>query len=230
MRPATGRLARPLAEELELASLGLVHDLRNPLSAAARAFHVLEALLGQGDEDTRFFRETVRKSLRSASEIVDGWRELIAATCTGEPMRPVDLRRLVTQVATELNMDSGEAGDLLTVCRLPTIVAQRHKIRLALRNLLENARLYRRDGIPLEVVVGSRRRRGRHFIFVRDNGRGIPPAHQPTIFEAFRRVPGSPGTGLGLGLNLVKRIVEQHGGSVWLDSTVGVGTTFYFTL
>jgi signal transduction histidine kinase len=230
MRPATGSVARPFAEELELASLGLVHDLRNPLSAAAGAFHVLEALLGQGDEDTRFFRETVRRSLSSASEIIDGWRELIAATCTGERMRPVDLRRLVAQVATELNMDSGHAGDLLTVCRLPTVVAQRQKIRLALHNLLENARLYRRDGIPLQVVVGSGRRRGHHFIFVRDNGRGIPSAHQSTIFEAFRRVPGSPGTGLGLGLNLVKRVVEQHGGNIWLDSRVGVGTTFYFTL
>jgi len=107
---------------------------------------------------------------------------------------------------------------------------QREKIRLVLRILLDNARLYSRDDAPLKVVVGSRRHRGRHCIFIHDNGRGIPAAYQPTIFEAFQRIPGSPGTGLGLGLNLVKRVVEQHGGSVWIESRVGVGTTLYFRL
>jgi signal transduction histidine kinase len=224
------REGRASTAEAELASFGLVHDLRSPLAAAASAFQVLEVLLGQGDADTLFFRDAVRKSLHRAAELVDGWHRLLASTCAEDRAAPVDLAALVGEVLAELGMHRRQADLTLSVGRLPTVVAQRFKIHLALYNLLDNARLYRREGIPLIVHIGSRRRGPRHTIFVRDNGRGIPPAYHATIFEPFQRVQGSPGAGLGLGLSLVRRVIEQHGGSVWLRSRVGVGTTVSFTL
>jgi signal transduction histidine kinase len=218
-------MRRVSAENLELASLGLIHDLSSPLGAAAGAFRVLEVLLGQGDQDTRFFRDTVRASLRDASTVVHEWRRLLATAYAQEGAATVDLHELVVDLRTELGMD-----DVLTVERLPQACVQREKMRLVFRNLLDNARRHQRPGVPLRITVGSKRHQRRLCVFVHDNGRGIPPAYQASIFEPFRRIPGRNEGGLGLGLYLVKRLVAQHGGDVWLRSREGVGTTFFLAL
>jgi signal transduction histidine kinase len=230
MRSATTTSRQSLAQEVELASLGLVHDLHHPLSTAAGAFRVLEALLGQADEETRFFRETVRRSLRNASNIVNGWQEVLAAASRPEQRRVVALDDLVKQVLVDLDLQPGQGFQRCSIDSLPAMSVQAEKLRLVFRNLLENARLYARANVPLALVIESRRCRGGHCISIRDNGRGIPHRHRARIFEPFRRIPGSPGAGLGLGLNLAKRVVEQHGGKIWITSRVGTGTTVHFTL
>jgi signal transduction histidine kinase len=149
----------------------------------------------------------------------------LATAYADEDTAPVDLHALVTELGTALGI-----GDLLAVDRLPLVRVRREKMRLVFRNLLDNARRHQRPDVPLRVTVGSKRYQRRPCVFVHDNGSGIPAAHQASIFDPFRRVPGGNRQGLGLGLYLVKRLVAQHGGNVWLRSREGVGTTFFFTL
>jgi len=217
------------AEDIDLTSLGLIHDLQSPLSAAAGAFRVLETLLGQGDHDTRFFRDTVRTGLRNASAIVREWHALLAQAHAREPAQTIDLRPVVDQLCADLAL-----REVVTVERLPRAHVQPEKIRLVLRNLLDNARRYRRPDVPERITVGSVWHPDHHCIFVRDNGCGIPRKHHAALFEPFCRIPRAGPSdhppGLGVGLHLVKRIVRQHGGQVWLSSRARRGATFYFTL
>ncbi len=100
-----------------------------------------------------------------------------------------------------------------------------------MRNLVENAAKYSpEDG---EIVIAGKVKEGKLLVSVSDNGVGIPPEHQDKVFERFYRVD-SPLTrstvGSGLGLSIVRGHVEAHGGEVWVESTVGKGSKFYFTL
>lgn len=217
-------------EALELASLGLVHDLRTPLSAAASAFHVLEALLGQGDNDTRFFRETVRMSLRRASQLVDEWQQVVTPDGRRQnSTQTTDLRWLCLDVLAELGLGNNTQVEI-ALDPLPVVNADAQKMRLVFRNLFTNALQCRRQGIPLRIAVGSQRSGAHHHVHVRDNGRGMSSLQCARIFEAFWRIPGTPGSGLGLGLHLVKRIIEAYGGRVWATSRRGAGTTIHFTI
>lgn len=210
--------------DAELATLGLVHDLQSPLATATSAFRVLETLLGQSHPETRFFRETVRSSLHSASTIARAWHAMLAHVHAPEAARVVDLHHLTTDVCKDLDI-----LDVVTLEGLPRARIRPEKIRLVLHNLLDNARRYRGNA-PLHISVGSTREATAHCIFVRDNGRGIPRKYQPTLFEPFRRVPPDTGVGLGVGLHLVQRIVRQHGGRVWVTSRARHGSTFFFTI
>ena len=87
-------------------------------------------------------------------------------------------------------------------------------------------------GRPGRVEVGSSGEAtpGFRTYFVRDNGSGIPPAYSPKVFQAFQRLQPERAAGEGMGLAIVRRIIERHGGKVWLESTHGTGSTFSFTL
>ncbi len=117
------------------------------------------------------------------------------------------------------------------VPHFPVVEADVRYIEQALRNLVENAVKYSPEGS--EVIVAGEVRKNKVVISVSDNGAGISPEHQERVFERFYRVD-SPlvhsTTGTGLGLSITKGNIESHGGEVWLESTVGKGSKFYFSL
>ena len=86
------------------------------------------------------------------------------------------------------------------------------------------------DGAAARIHVGADLLESEILLRVRDEGIGIAPQHHDSIFEIFRRAPGAPGEGRGVGLAICKRIVERHGGRIWVDSEPGKGSTFYLTL
>jgi signal transduction histidine kinase len=103
------------------------------------------------------------------------------------------------------------------------------RLRQLLQNLVTNAVKF--GGTPTRVSVDAVRQDAEWEISVTDNGRGIPPDQLEAIFGVFRRAPGSEDIdGTGIGLAIARKIVQQHGGRIWAESTVGEGTTFRFTL
>jgi signal transduction histidine kinase len=128
------------------------------------------------------------------------------------------VKPLVDEVTREMATRIAERGVELSVQPdLPTLYVDRSRLRQVLQNLLDNALKYLGDQEQPRIEVGGRREDGRARLFVRDNGIGIDPAHHEEAFELFKRLHAGV-DGSGVGLSLVKRIVEVHGGRVWLES------------
>ncbi|MBI5396882.1 MAG: hypothetical protein HZA91_16425, partial [Verrucomicrobia bacterium] len=124
-----------------------------------------------------------------------------------------------------------EASGAVVVCdALPTVMADASQLARLFQNLIENAIKFRGPQ-PLRITVGARRQDKEWRFSVRDNGLGMPLEHRERLFLLFQRLhdrgkyPGS-----GIGLAVCKKIVERHGGRIWVESTPGQGATFYFTL
>jgi signal transduction histidine kinase len=116
---------------------------------------------------------------------------------------------------------------------LPVICGERTRIGQVLDNLLANAVKYIGKDNPAPCIeVGCEEQNGQQVFFVRDNGIGIEAHYYAKIFQIFERLPAGKqaGDGTGMGLTIVKRVIEHHGGRIWLTSQPGHGTTFFFTL
>jgi signal transduction histidine kinase len=113
---------------------------------------------------------------------------------------------------------------------LPAIHGDRQRLTEVLQNLIDNSIKYMgRDANPQIEIGQNSDESGRPVFFVRDNGIGIAPNHHERVFGLFNKLD-SQSAGSGIGLAIVKRIVEVHGGRIWVESELGKGSTFYFTL
>lgn len=113
---------------------------------------------------------------------------------------------------------------------LPSVRIGHGALTDVFKHLLLNAVEYRREGVPPRIHISSTQTNGEVCFAVKDNGIGIKPEHHARIFELFRRLHGLEYPGIGVGLSLCKRLIENQGGKVWLESEPGVGSSFYFTL
>jgi light-regulated signal transduction histidine kinase (bacteriophytochrome) len=147
--------------------------------------------------------------------------------------RATDLNELVRSTLEPLQITLREEKVDVRIPRpLPTVTCDRVRVGEVFHNLITNAIKYN-DKPQKWVEVGVREGAGGPPVFyVRDNGIGIPPRHHGAIFRIFKRLHGRDkyGGGTGAGLTIVKKIVERHGGRIWVESAVGEGTTFLFTL
>jgi signal transduction histidine kinase len=113
---------------------------------------------------------------------------------------------------------------------LPTVFGDRDRLREVFQNLIENAAKYMGEQVKPSIEIGTDNNHNKPYIFVRDNGIGIPSEYHSRIFGLFEKLdPTIEGTGIGLAL--IKRILEVHGGSIWVESDgLGNGSTFCFTI
>ena len=142
----------------------------------------------------------------------------------------IDTNKIVTQVIEDLQEQIASNSAVIQVGQLPELRGVPVEITAVFQNLISNAIKYRGTHNPVIQIVGDGPSDGRFHFKVSDNGLGIPPAHQKTVFELFRRLHGSGVPGTGMGLALVSKILQKHGGRIWLESTPEVGTTVHFEL
>jgi light-regulated signal transduction histidine kinase (bacteriophytochrome) len=124
-----------------------------------------------------------------------------------------------------------ESGARVTHDTLPSVVADSGQIVQLFQNLVGNAIKFRREGVTPQIHVGARRDGDKWVLAVKDNGIGIAADQFDRVFAIFQRLHGRekyPGTGIGLAI--CKKIVERHGGRIWVESTIGESTTFHFAL
>jgi len=140
------------------------------------------------------------------------------------------LNRLLEDVQKDLQIQIEESNTTLTTDDLPWVKGDDSQLRQVFQNLLSNAITYSGDGLPKIHVEANRQ--GRMWkISVHDEGIGIDPDQQDRVFEVFQRLHGrEEHSGTGIGLALCRRIIERHGGEIWVESKSGVGATFSFTL
>jgi signal transduction histidine kinase len=146
-----------------------------------------------------------------------------------EPAQPVDLNLVVQKVRENLALAIGENRAVITVGRLPVVHGfESHFIPL-FQNLIGNALKYRGDQPP-HIDISAAGENTHMRICVADNGMGIAPEYHKKIFAAFKRLHGQKIPGTGIGLAICQRVVERYGGRIWVESELGHGAAFLFTL
>ncbi len=224
-----------LQEEREDLLRAVSHDLRNPLTAVQGQAQVLLRALEQAGLTGRE-RAAVEAILTGArrmnamiQDLVDSAR-LEAGQLKLNP-RPVDLPAFVLDLKGRLAeaMDTGRIY-LETPPGIPPVRADPDRLERILTNLFSNALKYSSPGSQVRVTL--RRENPEVITAVSDCGPGIPPEELPHLFERYRRARAQPQRqgGLGLGLYITRKLVEAHGGRIWAESQVGVGSTFSFSL
>ncbi len=218
-------------EELERFAYVASHDLKEPLRMVVSYTQLLERRYkGKLDADAdEFIRFAVDGAMRMHA-MIDGLLEFSRAGPGDAALRPEDAERSCALALANLQSAIAEAGAEVTRERLPVVLTRGGQLHRVFQNLAANALKFRsRDRRP--VLRFSARREGGEWTFsVADNGIGIPPEHLRDVFALFKRLHTRkeyPGTGLGLAI--CKKIVEGHGGRIWVESKLGEGSTFHFT-
>ena len=148
----------------------------------------------------------------------------------GKELESIDCETVFTQSLDNLKMAIEEKGAVVTHDSLPTVLADHLQLEQLFQNLIGNAIKFQGNEPPHIHVSASRNGSGWTFS-VRDNGIGIAPEYAERIFVIFQRLHSRKEyTGTGIGLAICKKIVERHGGHIWVESEVGKGSTFYFML
>ena len=206
------------------------HELKSPLSAVT---YFCEILLrkygGMFDSDMIDF---IRKTKQAVHGMADLVNELLKyASVNGvRNIENVETQKAVEEAIANLQPLVAETNARITHDRLPPVMANGTQLRQLFQNLFDNALKYRSQQPP-SVHIHADRDGDTWRFAVRDNGIGIEACYQDRIFSIFERVPTvEQPTGTGIGLAFCKRIVEQHGGRIWVESQPAQGSTFYFTL
>ena len=215
--------------ELESFSYSVSHDLRAPLRAIDGYARILEEDYAERlDAEGRRLTGVVRANTKKMGQLID---DLLAFSRLGRQellKRPVDMTALAREVVQELN--AGCAAHI-EVGELPAAAADRALVKQAWLNLVGNALKYSAKREAARVEVGARREAHENVYWVRDNGVGFDMRYAAKLFGVFQRLHSSeefPGTGVGLAI--VQRVINRHGGRVWADSRPGEGATFFFSL
>ncbi|MCE1253617.1 MAG: MASE1 domain-containing protein [Anaerolineae bacterium] len=218
--------------ELEAFSYSVSHDLRAPLRSIEGFSHILlEDYVGGLDERARDYFKHIQNNTRRMSQLIDDLLKLARVTRNEMQIETVDLAVLGREVINEL---IEQDRDRLVEINFPeqlTVTADKNLMRIALDNLLNNSWKFTRQRPDARIELGSFEQNGSFVIYVRDNGVGFDMVYANKLFGAFQRLHNSAEfEGTGIGLAIVHRIVSRHGGSIWAESAVNQGSTFYFTL
>jgi signal transduction histidine kinase len=212
--------------EAELRSFAdvVAHDLREPVTGIAHLVTLLERRAGEPPPDDVL--RLLRASTERARELIDG---VLAYAQAGELRRErVALQRVLAEVAEDLRPALEAAGATLDVGVLPEVDGDPRQLRRVLQNLVGNAVKFR-GAEPPRVEVSALADTEQWVVTVRDNGVGVDPDHARRIFGMFARLNGAA-EGTGIGLAVCRRVVEAHGGRIWVEPADGGGSAFRFTL
>jgi PAS domain S-box-containing protein len=213
------------SHELALTTKTLEDLLRDPAVPEDIRHRGLELTQQEMQESIGF----IRNAVKHLGNIIDGLLRLSRVGRIEYASEVVDANAVVAEILASLHSTVVQSGATLTVAALPTIRGDRNAIAQVFANIVGNALKSLDERRPGRVEISASTDQPPVFA-VTDNGIGIPEEYQRKIFRVFQHVHDSRTRGEGMGLAIVRRIVERHGGRIWFESRSGVGTTFFFTL
>jgi signal transduction histidine kinase len=218
--------------ELEQFAYVASHDLQEPLRVIAGYVHLLEERYGDRiDQDGREFIAFTTDAVHRMRMLINDLLDYSRVESDGNPFEHVDCNRALSNALADLGVSIQETGAEITSDPLPEFSGDPVQISLLLENLIANAIKFRQDDESPKVHVSCHRNDTNWQLSVSDNGIGIRPRYQDRIFGMFKRAhKRSKYPGTGIGLAMCSKIVERHGGTIWVESEVGEGSTFHFTI
>jgi light-regulated signal transduction histidine kinase (bacteriophytochrome) len=218
-----------LNEDLERFAFVASHDLREPLRMITVYTQLLQRrILSDAGPEAKELAGNIITGARRMRELIDDLRAYAELGAPAELSSSVDLNVVAQKAVSNLALSIQTSGAAVTWDALPSISGYEGHLVPLFQNLIGNALKYRRAEAP-RIHIGYSAGEQLQFS-VTDNGMGIAPQFHETIFVAFRRLHGTEIPGSGLGLAICKRVVERYGGTIWVESRPGEGSTFRFTL
>ncbi|QFU85000.1 PAS domain-containing sensor histidine kinase [Natronorubrum aibiense] len=218
-------------ERLEQFAYAASHDLQEPLRMVSSYLQLIESRYADDlDDDGEEFIQFAVDGAERMRDMIDGLLEYSRVDLKGAPLEPVDLDVVLEDVLTDLQVMVEQSDAEITAVSLPEVQGDAGQLRQVFQNLLSNAIEYSGDGQP-RVHIDAERTGSMWRLSVHDEGIGIDAEETSKIFQVFQRLHSRmEHDGTGIGLALCQRIVERHGGEIWVDSQPGAGSTFSFTL
>jgi two-component system, sensor histidine kinase and response regulator len=216
--------------ELQQFAYMVSHELNEPLRMVASYTQLLaNRYVGKLDQVAQDYIATTVSAAKRMQSFVQDMLNFSSAGAPDHVVQPVSAEAVLATALFELQLVVRESGAIVTHDPLPTILGTEASLVRLFANLIGNSIKYRRAETP-RIYISAGERDGFWQFQFKDNGIGIDPQYWDEIFAVFKRLHGREYPGSGVGLALCKRIVENHGGTIWLESTPGEGTMFYFTI
>jgi len=217
-------------KKLEEFSHVVSHDLKQPLrTIQAFSQFLMEDYREKLDEQGMNYLHSLQRSSMRMKNLIDDLLKLASIGTKREPLEPVDVKDVLMEVQEDLGAVL-DGVEFLCPQELPVVQANRTRLMELFANLISNAIKYN-DKSAKYVAVGWEEQREEYIFHVRDNGIGIEERYHDRVFELFERLnPRDDPESTGAGLAICKRIVNEIGGRIWVESEVGRGSTFYFSV
>lgn len=224
-----------LQSNVDLANFAAVitHDIKSPLSTITGFGQLTRAMLHQkGEHGADEYLDAIQRGAQHMADLVDGVLDYSkAGVATKHANTEAETSAIVADVLDDLAVAITDAGADISVASLPRVNGDPHQLRQVFQNLVANSLKFGRDEVPITIKITAQQTDAEWQFAVRDNGTGMTEQDSATAFDVFRQgADGRSRGGVGLGLATCRRLVERHGGRIWMESLAGVGTTVTFSI
>ncbi len=221
-------------DELQQFAYITSHDLQEPLRTIASFTQLLERRYkNKMDTDADEFIEFIVDAATRMKEMIQGLLDYSRVGTRGGEFSLIDTEEVLIIVLSNLHAAINESKAKVTYDKLPTVIADKNQLIQLFQNMISNAIKFKKKDVNPKIHISAIKdeKKGEFIFSVSDNGIGLEPQYRDKIFEVFKRLHTMDEyKGAGIGLAISKRIIERHGGRIWVESELGEGSTFYFTL
>jgi signal transduction histidine kinase len=217
-------------EELEWFTYRVAHDLNEPLRTVTAHVQLLEMeLAGNLDKSAAECMNFVVDGAQRMRLFIEELLRYARAMHSDRQMGTLNSESMLRRVMGNLEAAINDSGAKISFDSLPEVTADTG-VEHVFQNLISNAIKYKRPDAAPEIHISARPDGDAWLFSVKDNGIGIEPRYQQSIFRIFQRLHSPEVPGYGIGLALSQKVIQAHGGAIWVESELGAGSTFYFTL
>jgi len=218
--------------ELESFAYITSHDLQEPLRTIASYAQLIERRYKDKlDPDADEFIEFMVDGSRRMKQMIQGLLDYSRVGTRGHEFTEFESEDALNYALSNLGTAISKADAEITSDELPVTFADKDQMVRVFQNLIGNALKFHREGLKPKIHISARKEDGEYIFSISDNGIGLEEQYSNQIFEVFKRLHAiGEYHGTGIGLAIVKRIIDRHGGRVWVESEPCVGSTFYFTI